>query len=314
MVYPPHALLTTVSTMTRASFVREVLGAQPVSMIALRDGFNAGRLFDAYRIQGVVSYSLAQDLPHWQTAGLLLGGGLLGAIFVVLLSRHAECAQCEEASQGTPSSQKSGKDTEPETSSTSASEASSISAVPDKPLSQSANSFMWTACMVVMMSIPALLGSCCWPLLAAGMLGMAQLSTSGTRAVAHAFMFGLHFGIFAALIPKLVVRTSEERKHIASPQIWAPLCLCVIGAAFVMLDLTRHMLLDFGIGIEYLPMYQDDGNLTQVGKAGVLCTWVGMVALIVGVAWLIDLPSKMRKRWQAASGEHEPLVSEQKAK
>merc|ERR1719379_3007857 len=99
--------------------------------------------------------------------------------------------------------------------------------------------------------------------------------------------------MFGALLPQLAGRTVARRSHLPPGRRWAPFCIVVLGAAMVMLDLTRHMLLDLGIGEHVLPMYKQDASLTAVGKAGVVCTWTGVALIFVGVAMLTDLPKKL---------------------
>jgi len=225
-----------------------------------------------YELRLAALQSTANAIPLWQTAAASTCGCVAGAAVVLLISGQAaskECKECKafEEAEAAPLAAKAGERGEEPS--------------------------LWAPALVMVFSIPALLGTCCWPLLVAGLLGMAQLSTVSSRALSHAASFGLNIGMFGALLPQLAGRTAARRGDLPPCRRWAPFCMVVLGAALVMLDLTRHMLLDLGYGDHVLPMYKEDGSLTAVGKAGVVCTWSGVALIFVGVAMLTDIPKKL---------------------
>merc|ERR1719498_873784 len=72
-----------------------------------------------------------------------------------------------------------------------------------------------------------------------------------------------------------------------------------------MMDLTRHVLLDLELAGEGLAMYSDDGEMTGVGLAGVICTWLWVVLMLSGVAWFANLPSSFMPPWSLlGKGRH----------
>lgn len=185
------------------------------------------------------------------------------------------CTTCEQPTQG--------------------SESSALVQRSTSSSSQPSSDPLWTPYIVMFISIPALVGSCCWPLLVASLLGLYDIATAKYREAAHSISFGLHIGIFAVLLPQLFWRSYDQRKHLGFWQQWVPFTLAALGAALIMVDLSRHMLLDQGLFENSLGMYAEGGGLTRVGKIGVTCTWLGVVALVIGTSWLTSFSSRMQK-------------------
>lgn len=113
-------------------------------------------------------------------------------------------------------------------------------------------------------------------------------------------MWGLHLGLCGALCVYIHRRTLESRRG-PTLQRWGPFALVLLGTLFVLLDLTRHVLLDQNIGVAHLPMYSSEG-LSTVGRLGVIFTWVGVALLVLGVGWLLGYQAGL-KRCLGLSGE-----------
>lgn len=203
--------------------------------------------------------NIASTISVRKSFWLVLLGFTASAVLVIAISRYAASKPCKQCEPG-----------------------QSVKEESSSGLAALVGPFL-VACV----SIPALIGTCCWPLLVAMLLGMAQLSTDHSRSIAHSLTWGANFGAMASLLPDLLARTDKTRSHLAPFWHWAPVSLYLLGGLLVMEDLTRHLLLDQGIGTSRLPMYQDNGNLTLVGRIGVACTWIGIALLFISIVWLV---------------------------
>jgi len=160
----------------------------------------------------------------------------------------------------------------------------------------------WMPCCVMLVSIPALVGSCCWPLLMASILGFYDIASAKYREAAHNISFGFHIGVFLVLLPQLFTRTQNQCSGIGQLHKWAPFCLATSGAALIMVDLCRHMILDQGYFEKHLAMY-GKGGLTFAGKFGVVCTWLGVISLLIGTTCLTSFNSRIRKLFSSRTSE-----------
>lgn len=70
----------------------------------------------------------------------------------------------------------------------------------------------------------------------------------------------------------------------------------------MLLDLTRHVLLDQNIAPQLLHMYNSDHSLTVVGQLGVICTWVGVGLLVIGTAWFLNYHQKIKRMYNSILG------------
>jgi hypothetical protein len=132
-------------------------------------------------------------------------------------------------------------------------------------------------------------------LLVASLIGVYDIATAKYREAAHSISFGFHIGIFGVLLPQLFARTRQQRSELGSFQKWLPFSLATLGAALIMVDLTRHMILDQGFFEKQLSMYNDGGGLTFAGKFGVVCTWLGVISLVIGTSTLTSFSSRLQK-------------------
>lgn len=124
--------------------------------------------------------------------------------------------------------------------------------------------------------------------------GVAELMSPKARAIGHATFWGVNFGLFVCLSMYYWKRTAVARKGMELQ--WAPFTITVLGACLIMVDLTRHVLLDLDLAGAELAMYTDEEgafmDLSTVGLVGFICTWVGWGLLSIGIAWFVDLPGK----------------------
>lgn len=126
----------------------------------------------------------------------------------------------------------------------------------------------------------------------AGALGPAfqRVDSMGTRKLAHTLSWGLSLAAFTSMLTFVAVKTPGKRGSLPLGRRWGPFLALLVGTALAMFDLTRHILLDAGLFIASLHMYQPDGSLTGAGRFGQLSSWMGNVMLFVALIWFV-LPS-----------------------
>lgn len=91
--------------------------------------------------------------------------------------------------------------------------------------------------------------------------------------------------------------TPVKRGHIEPAAMrWGPFICMVVGGLFIMFDLTRHVVLDFG-GPEELAMYDFTGELSTVGFIGLMLSWIGVFIFATGIMWFAEIPSKLSELW-----------------
>lgn len=89
----------------------------------------------------------------------------------------------------------------------------------------------------------------------------------------------------------VALKTPGKRGILQPAERWAPFAVLVTASLLVMVDPTRHILLDADVAVSTLHMFNADGSLTAAGKIGQLASWVGNVLLFVGLVWYV-LPAK----------------------
>lgn len=124
----------------------------------------------------------------------------------------------------------------------------------------------------------------------------------------HSLVWGLNIGALGALSVYVAARTPDDRATSVALLRWAPFTLIVLGSLMILLDLTRHVLLDHGVGTTILPMYNDDGSLTFVGHFGVCCTWLGATLLIIGTMWFLYCPGKVASLYRGMVAKAPPAA------
>ena len=162
---------------------------------------------------------------------------------------------------------------------------------------------VWTSLFTVALSIPALVGSCCWPLLLASFAGIA--ASEASKRLAHSVSFGVTLAVLTNIAQ--MVRWKSKTRGGNRWNKRGPLLLTLASVPLVMLDLTRHVLQDGGAWIEGSRMYRpgcghaDVRCLSGIGATCLLATYVGFACLISGVLWSADVPRKLRDGWRRAA-------------
>lgn len=147
-------------------------------------------------------------------------------------------------------------------------------------------------------SLPALLGTCCFPVLLAGIFGIS--ASAASREFAHSVSFVANLVILSNLTQYAVWKSSARRgTHFVK---YGPAYLMLGGSMLVMADLTRHVLKDAGI-VSGLDMYKpgcDGGSFSCLSAAGwiftVVCTYSGYVYIIASIAWTTGFLRKVANK------------------
>mmetsp|Transcript_38837 Transcript_38837/g.70732 ORF Transcript_38837/g.70732 Transcript_38837/m.70732 type:complete len:106 (+) Transcript_38837:558-875(+) len=101
-------------------------------------------------------------------------------------------------------------------------------------------------------------------------------------------MWGLHIGLLGALFGYVCHQTSTSRaKYKTWVGRWGPCVLLAVGSLMVIFDLTRHVLLDQGLFPNTLAMFSTSGGLSSIGVVGVIFTWVGLLIVVLSMAWFV---------------------------
>jgi len=199
---------------------------------------------------------------------------------------------------------------------------------------------VWAALCTMLCSLPALIGSWCWPVLLAAIIPSlgSSVNTSSSQAFSHSLTFGLNFAVLTNMFQFMLrKRNRRKQKYVVNSAvkshfyIWGPCYLLFFSIFFIMADLTRHLVNDswrlqncdpvdksmtpnkqtcevHGVMNEYLP----NGYLSIYGVVfTIIFTWIGFILMAVGILWGLDLPQKMlatyrKTRYQSRQGSSSP--------
>lgn len=100
-------------------------------------------------------------------------------------------------------------------------------------------------------------------------------------------MFSLNLALFAGLLTFVALKTPGKRHSLPFWKRWGPFFGMLVASILVMVDLTRHILLDAQLFVEHLHMYNPDFSLTCAGKFGMSSTWLGNVLLLVSLVFYV---------------------------
>jgi len=124
---------------------------------------------------------------------------------------------------------------------------------------------------------------------------------TGIRSLSHTITWGINLAMFTNMIQFMYLQAAPARSGIHS---YGPRLMMVASMVLTMADLTRHILLDADVSNLY--MYQQnpetgETELTTVGLAGVICTWLGVSFMLVSIAWFTDIIGKVKKSYRKAT-------------
>lgn len=123
------------------------------------------------------------------------------------------------------------------------------------------------------------------------------MASAENRQSCHHMTFGADLVFFAGAIWHTTSATARSRSEDGFLAKWGPVIFVVMGCVLLIWDPTRHLMLDHGcFGMErQLAMYNDDGDLSPIGRASKSATHLGVLFLSVGLLWFIGVPAKLVK-------------------
>lgn len=124
------------------------------------------------------------------------------------------------------------------------------------------------------------------------------MASGENREFCHHMTFGADLVFFAGAIwytaSETAGRSRSEDSFFAK---WGAVIFVVMGCMLLILDPTRHLVLDHGgFGMQkQLAAYNEDGALTPTGLAFKRATHLGVLLLSVGLLWFVGVLEKMSK-------------------
>lgn len=123
----------------------------------------------------------------------------------------------------------------------------------------------------------------------------SSVASDTYREISHHFTLGADIVLFGAMVG-YVARNSK-------PGEWGPFAMLSVGSVLMIVDPLRHVLLDHG-GVFFKPesiaMFADDGGLSFAGRTSQLCTVFGLLLLVMGVSWFMNLPQEFQRIMSSA--------------
>lgn len=155
----------------------------------------------------------------------------------------------------------------------------------------------------LLLSIPVLIGSWCWPSLVVGFLtGSTSAATSASRAFSHYITFGVT-AVMMVVMTVLHARSARTR-YGSSLRKYGPLILTVLAALLILAEPTRTVLCN--------PSGAWQGPRKRGFSAAVkswfffLSSYVGYTALYTAVFWnanVLDKLKAIREKWKELRGQ-----------
>lgn len=197
----------------------------------------------------------------------------------------------------------------------------------DAPNDVESRKSFWAALCTVAFSIPALVGSWCWPVVLAAIIpAMKGMNNSSTKSFTHSLTWGINLAVLTNMLQFIHAKTKKTRKNMSHFRKWGPCYLILLSIFLVLADLTRHLVNDsWGMqnckdvtpdnvtfphldkDLEYevceshdvASEYNDNGGLSVYGWVfTIFCTWSGFACMVTGIFWGIGLPKKVMASWE----------------
>lgn len=105
----------------------------------------------------------------------------------------------------------------------------------------------------------------------------------------HHFTIGADIVLFGAMIAYVATHSK--------PGKWGPLAMISFGSLLLLIDPTRHVLLDHDgvfFKTESIAMYNDDGTLSLAGRTCQICTVSGLLLLFMGIFSFMNVYQKIQ--------------------
>eukprot|EP01025_Chloroclados_australasicus_P063257 TRINITY_DN8358_c1_g1_i1.p2 TRINITY_DN8358_c1_g1~~TRINITY_DN8358_c1_g1_i1.p2 ORF type:complete len:260 (-),score=6.55 TRINITY_DN8358_c1_g1_i1:371-1063(-) len=149
--------------------------------------------------------------------------------------------------------------------------------------------------------IPALIGSCCWPVVIAGIFSLT--ASAASKQFAHALTLVINLVILTNLI-QYVAWTCASRKGSHWVR-YGPTYLVSLSLPLICADSTRHVLVDNGYFQEALGEYRAGCHyeyvrcLSAIGWLfTIFFTYAGFACLLIGILWAANMHKKMAAGWR----------------
>jgi hypothetical protein len=136
------------------------------------------------------------------------------------------------------------------------------------------------------------------------------IDTDSSRETSHHITFGADIVIFGFMIWYVTGMAASAPKSHPFLTRWGPSMAVSLGCLLLIIDPTRHILLDHG-GIFFeersLAMYARDGGLSPIGHFCQVAAIIGFTALILGVMWHMRVPEAIMRKFAAGTTEEKLL-------
>jgi len=100
------------------------------------------------------------------------------------------------------------------------------------------------------------------------------------------------FGVVICYVGRMASAPSSR----SAVSCWGPLALVILASILLILDPSRHVLLDHG-GVFFeeqsLAMYNGQGKLSPIGKFCQRSSITGILMLLAGVVWHMRIPEAL---------------------
>jgi len=164
--------------------------------------------------------------------------------------------------------------------------------------------------VILLLSIPALIGAWCWPALVIGLI--SGTVTAAARALGHYISFGVTAAMMIGVNAYILYCCLTKRKKQAFCKKYGPLIFTIVAALLIMADLTRHLLQDLNIwpsgpwpgSSEYRADCPTE-TMRCLSILGVfftvVATYTGFIFLFIGTMWNANIIAKLkqiRTKWK----------------
>ena len=173
-----------------------------------------------------------------------------------------------------------------------------------------------TVVLTILFSFPAIIGSWCWPLLVAGMVG--TVATQASKQMAHSISFGINLAVTTNVFQLVWHQNRNATKGGGNGNGGGsnkttskrPVFLVFCSIPLIMLDNVRHVLQDGEMIGKWSSMYRSDEKcyhhdfrcLSLVGWTCQIATTVGFALLLLGVLMSSGAWVKLKRRYRELRG------------
>jgi len=156
--------------------------------------------------------------------------------------------------------------------------------------------------IILLGSIPALIGAWCWPALVIGLL--SGTASAASRALGHKISLSVTGSMMVLMNAYMLYCAITKRRGV--PYRYVPFCLTFAAAFFVCADLLRHVLVDQDIwhagpfpgSSQYRPHCKHQ-NITCLAFTGflftIIFTYSGFFLLFWGSMWNANMLTKLKQ-------------------